>query len=184
MGSNHSQFTDDELSEYEALTYFSKSEILRAHDKFKKLAPEKVGHNKNAKLSLSKLLQYPELKVNPFGDRICQIFSRSKDGNCTFDDFIDILSVFNNKSPKILKYEYIFRIFDFDDDDALNESDIRHVINRLISPNEFSEREMQQLIKNIFNEADLDNDEAISFLEFECILTKFPDFSSIFHINL
>lgn len=73
MGQTKSQFSDEELNEYEDLTYFTKKEILVAHRKFKSLAPEKVGHNKNAKLSMSKILQYPELKVNPFGDRICKV---------------------------------------------------------------------------------------------------------------
>lgn len=65
-----------------------------AHKKFKALAPEKVGHNKNAKLSMAKVLQHPELKVNPFGDQICKVFSSSNDGDCTFEDFLDMMCVF------------------------------------------------------------------------------------------
>lgn len=64
MGQTKSQFTEEELQDYEDLTYFTKKEILLAHKKFKGLAPEKVGHNKNARLSMNKILQYPELKVN------------------------------------------------------------------------------------------------------------------------
>jgi calcium and integrin-binding protein 1 len=67
MGQSASQFSEDELRDYEDLTYFTRKEILLAHKKFKNLAPEKVGHNKNAKLSMNKILQYPELRVNPFG---------------------------------------------------------------------------------------------------------------------
>lgn len=82
-----------------------------AHQKFKQLAPEKVGHNKNAKLAMSKILQYPELKVNPFGDRICKVFSSSNDGDCTFEDFLDMMSVFSDGAPKAVKSEHAFRIF-------------------------------------------------------------------------
>lgn len=82
-----------------------------AHQKFKALAPEKVGHNKNAKLPMSKILQFPELKVNPFGDRICQVFSSSQDGDCTFEDFLDMMSVFSDAAPKAVKAEHAFRIF-------------------------------------------------------------------------
>jgi Ca2+-binding EF-hand superfamily protein len=70
-----------------------------------------VGHNKNAKLPLSKILQYPELHVNPFGDRICRIFSSSRDGDCTFEDFLDMMSVFSDEAPKAVKAEHAFRIF-------------------------------------------------------------------------
>lgn len=49
--------------------FFKVHFLHSAHQKFKALAPEKVGHNRNAKLPMSKILQYPELRVNPFGDR-------------------------------------------------------------------------------------------------------------------
>ncbi|PSN48578.1 hypothetical protein C0J52_14669 [Blattella germanica] len=111
MGQGKSQFTEEELQDYQDLTYFTKKEVLYAHQKFKALAPEKVGHNKNAKLPMTKILQYPELRVNPFGDRICRIFSSSHDGDCTFEDFLDMMSVFSDGAPKGVKAEHAFRIF-------------------------------------------------------------------------
>lgn len=86
-------------------------DLCRAHKKFKQLSPEKVGHNKNAKLSMSKVLQYPELRVNPFGDRICKVFSSSNDGDLTFEDFLDMMSVFSDAAPRAVKAELAFRIF-------------------------------------------------------------------------
>lgn len=85
--------------------------LCSAHKKFKNLAPEKVGHNKNAKLSMSKVLEYPELKANPFGDRICKVFSSSNDGDITFEDFLDMMSVFSDAAPKSVKAEHAFRIY-------------------------------------------------------------------------
>ena len=85
--------------------------LSSAHQKFKALAPEKVGHNKNAKLPMAKVLQYPELRVNPFRDRICKVFSSSNDGDCTFEDFLDMMSVFSESAPKAVKAEHAFRIF-------------------------------------------------------------------------
>jgi len=60
---------------------------------------------------MSKILQFPELRVNPFGDRICRIFSSSHDGDCTFEDFLDMMSVFSDEAPKAVKAEHAFRIF-------------------------------------------------------------------------
>jgi len=34
-------------------------------------------------------------QVNPFKDRICKVFSSSKDGELTFEDFLDMMSVFS-----------------------------------------------------------------------------------------
>lgn len=60
---------------------------------------------------MSKVLNYPELRVNPFGDRICKVFSSSNDGDLTFEDFLDMMSVFSDAAPKSVKAEHAFRIF-------------------------------------------------------------------------
>lgn len=184
MGAGKSQFTEEELQDYQDLTYFTKKEVLYAHQKFKALAPEKVGHNRNAKLPMSKILQYPELRVNPFGDRICKVFSSSQDGDCTFEDFLDMMSVFSDAAPKAVKAEHAFRIFDFDGDDMLGIGDLRLVVDRLTAPQRLSEMDMQQLLQYILDEADLDDDGALSFAEFEHIIEKSSDFSKTFRIRL
>ncbi|XP_044743910.1 calcium and integrin-binding protein 1-like [Chrysoperla carnea] len=184
MGQAKSQFTEEEIQDYQDLTYFTKKEVLYAHQAFKALAPEKVGHNKNAKLPMTKILQYPELKVNPFGDRICHIFSSSHDGDCTFEDFLDMMSVFSDNAPKAVKAEHAFRLFDFDGDDMLGVSDLRQVIDRLTGDQILSESEKTHLIQNILDEADLDDDGALSFAEFEHIIDKSSDFLNAFRIRL
>ena len=50
----------------------------------------------------------------------------------------------------------------------LGISDLKQVIERLIGPqNNLSDNDMKQLIQNILAEADLDDDHALSFPEFE-----------------
>ncbi|XP_045135233.1 calcium and integrin-binding protein 1-like isoform X3 [Portunus trituberculatus] len=147
MGQGSSQFTEAELEEYQELTYFTKKEILYAHKRFKNLALEKVGHNRNAKLPMDKLLSLPELRANPFGERMCLIFSSTKDGDCTFEDFLDMMSVFSEAAPKSVKAEYAFRIFvslpDFDGDDYLGRGDLEETITKLVSPQRFSSEDME-----------------------------------------
>ncbi|XP_065083809.1 calcium and integrin-binding protein 1-like [Ochlerotatus camptorhynchus] len=185
MGQVKSQFNEEELQDYEDLTYFTKKEILFAHKKFKALAPEKVGHNKNARLSMNKILQYPELRVNPFGDRICKVFSSSNNGEISFEDFLDMMSVFSDAAPKSVKAEHAFRIFDFDGDDMIGKNDLQQVIQRLTGYNNaLNESDIDQLITNILEEADLDDDGALSFAEFEHIIDKSSDFTNSFRIRL
>lgn len=126
---------------------------------------------------MNKLLQYPELKYNPFGDRICKIFSTKQDGDCTFEDFLDMMSVFSVASPKSVKAEHAFRIFDFDGDDMLGVEDLKRTIERLIGDaNLLNENDIQMLIQYILEEADLDDDGSLSFAEFEHIIDKSSDF--------
>ncbi|KAG7160449.1 Calcium and integrin-binding protein 1-like, partial [Homarus americanus] len=194
------------------LTYFTKKEILYAHKRFKNLALEKVGHNRNAKLPMDKLLTLPELRANPFGERMCLIFSSTKnigykrfyigvlyrssstgtvyvdkflctysnefqDGDCTFEDFLDMMSVFSETAPKSVKAEYAFRIFDFDGDDYLGRGDLEETITKLVSPQRFSDRDMEALVSRVLEEADLDDDGMLAFAEFEHVISKSPDFA-------
>lgn len=57
------------------------------------------------------MFQYPELAVNPFRDRVCKIFSSSHDGDCTFEDFLDMMSVFSENAPIGVKAEHAFRVY-------------------------------------------------------------------------
>lgn len=66
---------------------------------------------------------------------------------------------------------------DFDGDDMLGISDLKQVIERLVgNQNHLSDNEMKQLIQSVLNEADLDDDGALSFPEFEHIIDKSSDF--------
>lgn len=58
----------------------------------------------------------------------------------------------------------------------LGSSDLKQVINRLTGENKLSEGEMNILVQNILDEADLDDDGALSFAEFEHIIDRSSDF--------
>lgn len=59
----------------------------------------------------------------------------------------------------------------------LGISDLKQVIERLVgNQNHLSDNEMKQLIQSVLNEADLDDDGALSFPEFEHIIDKSSDF--------
>lgn len=88
-----------------------------------------------------------------------------------------MMSVFSDQAPKSVKAEHAFRIFDFDGDDMLSKNDLKQVIQRLIGSANFSDLDMEQLIQNILDEADLDDDGSLSFAEFEHVIDKSSDFT-------
>ncbi|XP_002128104.1 calcium and integrin-binding protein 1-like [Ciona intestinalis] len=187
MGSANSHFTKDELQEYSELTFFTKQEVLHVFEKFVELDQDNVNNDKLCRVSMEKVCQMPELKVNPFNDRICRIFSTSQnfDGSLSFEDFLDMMSVFSDQAPKGLKVEYAFKVYDFNEDDLLDAEDIEMVVSRLTGyAGSLKDDEMQQLLKNIMQEADLDNDDQLSYAEFEHVISKSPDFLNSFRIRL
>ena len=54
---------------------------------------------------------FPELKANPFADRICHVFSSNKDGSMSFEDFVDMVSALGPNTPPKVKAEWAFQIF-------------------------------------------------------------------------
>lgn len=113
MGGKHSVFSDQEMDDYVDLTFFTKREINLCFNKFKALDPEVVAKDRDARLPMKTIMQYPELKVNPFADRICLVFCSAEpsDGSMTFEDFLNMMSVFSEDAPVSVKAEYAFKIF-------------------------------------------------------------------------
>jgi len=181
-------FTEKELEEYVALTYFTRKEILNLYKIFDSLVHDEgdwAANKKQVRISPEQFTSLTYFECNPFSDRICRVFSTSNDGRISFDDFIDIMNVFHPHAQKSLKVEYAFKIYDFNEDDLICEEDIDVIIHRLISDSKhITESEMAVILKNVFSEADLDNDRSLSFAEFEHVLTKSLDFDNSFIVRV
>uniref|UniRef100_UPI00398E4C85 calcium and integrin-binding family member 4-like n=1 Tax=Pristiophorus japonicus TaxID=55135 RepID=UPI00398E4C85 len=126
-------------------------------------------------LTSEQVRSIPAIKVNPFGDQICKVFSTDKDGLFSFDDFLEMMSAFSENAPLTVKIDYAFRIYDFNDNNYIDEQDIRNIILRLTN-GLMDEANILVLIQYILAEADLNNDGMLSFVEFENVISKSPDF--------
>ena len=51
------------------------------------------------------------MQENPFRRRILEVFSEDSRGNLTFDDFLDLFSVFSESSPRAVKLHFAFKIY-------------------------------------------------------------------------
>jgi len=200
MGTTASQLPKEDLSEYQELTFLTKQEILLAHKRFSELLKDdrnvsrlhatSQGEGRNLpRVPMSRVQTLPELKSNPFRDRICHVFSTSeaKDGSLTFEDFLDLLSAFSDSATLEIKSHYAFRIFDFDDDGTLDHGDLEKLVNCLTGETDdtrLTPEEMRQLISNILEESDIDKDGTVNLSEFQHVISRSPDFVSSFKIVL
>ncbi|NXW56072.1 CIB1 protein, partial [Eurystomus gularis] len=164
------------------LTFLSKQEILIAYKRFSELLPKEERENAcTVRVPKSQMLTLPELRANPFQHRICHVFSTSEneDDSMSFEDFLDMLSVFSDSAPVDIKSHYAFRIFDFNEDGILDRKDLEQLVNCLTGQGEelrLSNAEMEQLIKNILAESDIDKDGTINLSEFQHVISRSPDF--------
>ncbi|XP_018331513.1 calcium and integrin-binding family member 2 [Agrilus planipennis] len=189
MGNKLITFTEQQLENYQDCTFFTRKEILRVFKKFREVDPQLVpsrmteNQSMTVRIPLESMEKLPELRENPFRRRICELFSRDGKGDLSFEDFLDLLSVFSEQAPRDIKVYYAFRIYDFDGDQHIGQEDLDQTL-RLLTREELTNEEMQQIIEKVIEEADVDGDSKLSFMEFEHVITRAPDFLSTFHIRI
>ncbi|KAL3866362.1 hypothetical protein ACJMK2_043667 [Sinanodonta woodiana] len=137
---------------------------------------------KNVKVPYSTIEKMVELKENPFCKNICEVFSEDGSGDMTFDDFLDMCSVFSEAAPRDIKAAYAFKIYDFDHDNYLSKSDLERTLTSLTGDGLIRD-EITFVVSKVLEEADLDDDGMLSYIEFEHVISRSPDFISTFHIR-
>ncbi|KAJ8926005.1 hypothetical protein NQ315_009860 [Exocentrus adspersus] len=189
MGSSNSSLsvlTEDILEEYTLLTYLSKAEILNLYKIFGTLDEKGVLQNLQYRFPCHVVEYYfPQLKHNPLKDRIFRVFSSQKDGKFSFEDMLDLCSVMSDKCPEKVKATWAFRIYDFDEDDAVGEDDLIEVINRLTgSAGQIDVDHQKRIIKILLEEMDLASSGSVGQPEFVHAIEKMSEFphSFCFHV--
>uniref|UniRef100_A0A4W3HFE9 Calcium and integrin-binding family member 2 n=1 Tax=Callorhinchus milii TaxID=7868 RepID=A0A4W3HFE9_CALMI len=172
MGNKQTIFTDEQLDAYQDCTFFARKEILRLHGRYHELAPNLVPmdytHEPDVKLPIQLITNMPELKENPFRERIVEAFSEDGQGNLSFNDFVDMFSVLSEMAPRELKAIYAFKIYDFNTDNFICKEDLEKTINKL-TREELAPEEVTLVCEKVIEEADLDGDGKLAYPDFENI---------------
>mmetsp|Transcript_7865 Transcript_7865/g.20211 ORF Transcript_7865/g.20211 Transcript_7865/m.20211 type:complete len:184 (+) Transcript_7865:107-658(+) len=183
MGQAPSSLNKLDLEDYEFCTFFNKKEILHVHSVFKKMMPEQ-SDDKDFAIPLDTMLTLTEIQHNPFRRRMCEVFSRDGKGNLRFEDFLDMMSVFSEQATRDVKASYAFRIYDFDNDGYIGKSDLVRTLKALCGDSELKESEVEEVAQKILVEADLDGDQRLSYVEFDNVVARSPDFVSSFRVRI
>ncbi|KAI5634017.1 EF-hand domain pair domain-containing protein [Phthorimaea operculella] len=141
------------------------------------LVPKRMTENQAHTIAVpvEEIEKLPELKENPFKRRICQVFSHDGSGDLTFEDFLDMMSVFSEAAPRDIKAWYAFRIYDLDDDMYIGREDLLEA-TRLLTRGELQASERDEIVCSVLDEADVDGDGRLSFMDFEHVVVRAPDF--------
>lgn len=143
MGSNQVKFDEENLREFEETTPFNRAEIIYTFKVFRELAGEYAPHsvktetedgfaNPDASLPVSHIVAtLPQLKNNPFGERICNTFAASSDGNMSFTEFLDMVSSLSPKVDPKKRVFHAFQIFDIDGDGVISRQDMYNMMDML-----------------------------------------------------
>ncbi|XP_077885644.1 calcium and integrin-binding family member 4 isoform X3 [Ictidomys tridecemlineatus] len=72
---------------------------------------------------------------------------------------------------------------DFNENGFIDEEDLQRIVLRLLNSDDVSEDMLMDLAHHVLSESDLDNDNMLSFSEFEHAMFKSPDFMNSFRIH-
>ncbi|KAG2470382.1 CIB2 protein, partial [Polypterus senegalus] len=147
----------------------------RYHELAPNLVPMDYTNDPDVKLPLQLIINMPELKENPFKQRIVEAFSEDGQGNLSFNDFVDMFSVLSEMAPRELKAIYAFKIYDFNTDNFICKSDLEQTLNKL-TRDELTAEEVNLVCEKAIEEADLDGDGKLAFTDFENMISRAPDF--------
>eukprot|EP00123_Amoebidium_parasiticum_P000556 comp11401_c0_seq1/m.5787 comp11401_c0_seq1/g.5787 ORF comp11401_c0_seq1/g.5787 comp11401_c0_seq1/m.5787 type:complete len:183 (-) comp11401_c0_seq1:834-1382(-) len=162
--------TPEQLEEYMGNTFFTRNEVLRIYHRFHELSGGK------AYLMLEDAIFCTELQANPFARRICQMFSEDRTGDLSFEDFLDMLSVFSDKATQDVKAMCLFRLYDFNEDGFLCKSDLQALL-RVLYKGYLKDDEIECIAMLVLEEASIDGDGRLSYVEFENVLARCPQFA-------
>ncbi|XP_075469562.1 calcineurin B homologous protein 1 [Ascaphus truei] len=180
MGSRASTLLrDEEIEEIKKETGFSHSQITRLYSRFTSL-----DKGENGTLSREDFQRIPELAINPLGDRIINAFFVEGEDQVNFRGFMRTLAHFrpiddngkdtsnseplNSRSNKLL---FAFRLYDLDKDDRISRDELLQVLRMMVGVN-ISDEQLGSIADRTIQEADQDEDGAISFSEFVKVLEK------------
>uniref|UniRef100_A0A8C6KQR7 Calcium and integrin-binding family member 2 n=1 Tax=Nothobranchius furzeri TaxID=105023 RepID=A0A8C6KQR7_NOTFU len=167
MGNKQTTFTEEQLEAYQVTGV---TRQLAPH-----LVPLDYTNNPDIKVPATLIVTMPELKENPFRDRIVETFSEDGQGNMSFTDFVDMFSALCEAAPRELKTIYAFKIYDFNRDSFICKEDLKKTLNKL-TKGELTPEEVTLVCDKAVEEADLDGDGKLSFADFENMISKAPDF--------
>jgi len=211
VGASSGQFTSEELEEYEAVTCLAGSEVIDLHGKFVALGGVKASAGEGAddaetggvpssakKVPLSAMLETEELKNNPFGRRLCEVFSTEPAfsptwGDLAFDEFVDMYSCLSPRATKEVKMQTAFRMYDFDNNGYLTTEDLEWLLKTLSTPPPkkgkersclFKPEEINDIVERVMRDCDVDGNHRLSYAEFSKVLSRIPGFCTKFSIPI
>ncbi|XP_046891613.1 calcineurin B homologous protein 2 [Hypomesus transpacificus] len=161
-------------------TGFTPAHIVRLYDRFEALDKEGKGH-----LRPQDFGEIRELAMNPIGDRIIASFFSPGQETVDFHSFVKILALFRpveKKRPRdaggpelvnsrTSKLKFVFQLYDQDKDGKISRRELLQVLRALLE-SQVTEEQLESVADRAIQEADMDQDQAISFEEFRKTLEK------------
>lgn len=105
-----------------------------------------------------------------------QLFDGNGDGFITFTEYINGLSVLSFRGTLDEKMKFSFKVYDFDNDSKISESELSKMLQASLSENDvkLTPEQASAIVKATFVEADTNRDGYVDFQEYKRMVEKYP----------
>jgi Ca2+-binding EF-hand superfamily protein len=138
-----SELSPEDIEEIHTLTQFSRQEVQRLYRRFKDLDRSNTGL-----LTTADFMSIPEFAINPLGLRIIALFDTHGTELINFKQFCDTLSAFRADAPLEKKLALVFRLYDGDNNDKIERSELFNVVKRMVGSH-IPEPQLWQLVDKV-----------------------------------
>ncbi|OHT13238.1 Calcineurin subunit B [Tritrichomonas foetus] len=125
----------------------------------------------NGSIDINEFRSFKGLDENLLIDRIFHALDQNNDGFIDFYEFCTGLSIFAGPSTKEKKTAFLMKIFDFDDDGFIGQTDLISTIELLIS-DKLTNEQMEDIARAEIARNDADGDDKLSYEEFSQVIDK------------
>ncbi|KAH0576407.1 Calcineurin regulatory subunit B [Spironucleus salmonicida] len=170
MGSKFSSVSFEQAISTLGPNNFTRQELKGLFDRFNQLSQGQQMLNK------MKLLELPELQLNPLADRMIDMLVENS-GMITFNSFVVALSPFSPTAPDEEKLSFVFKVYDKDNDGFINADELFGLLKQIVGYS-INDVQLQMLVKGTITDADTDRDGKLNYEEFKASLQKCSDIRS------
>ncbi|KAL6221428.1 hypothetical protein ACLB2K_009179 [Fragaria x ananassa] len=161
MGNTSSMLTQYDIEEVKqhCNNTFSQQEIVSLYQRFCQLDRSGGGF-----ISADEFLSVPEFAVNPLSQRLLKVL----DG-LNFKEFVAFLSAFSSRASPQQKIEFIFKVYDADNNGKVTFNDMLDVL-RDLTGQFISEQQREQVLTHVLEESGYSRDSSLTVSDFVKIL--------------
>ncbi|KAK9817735.1 hypothetical protein WJX72_001413 [[Myrmecia] bisecta] len=158
-------------------THFSVDEVYALEELFREVSntlhKDGLIHKDEFALALFKTAN----RSNLFAERVFDLFDTKQNDVIDFGEFTRALSVFHPRAPLQEKATFAFRLYDLGTTGAIERGEVMRFLVALLSDNpaiSLDESELESIINQTFEEADIAGDGKINPDEWQILVQKNP----------
>ena len=177
--------TKKQLKDAVSGTHFTEQEIVTLYEHFKAISSSELDDGVIDKNEFLRAVGFHDRR-SLFMEQMFEIFDGNSDGNISFMEFLQGLSVLSTKGTLAEKLDFSFRVYDFDKDGLISRDELERMLLASLAENELvlSKENADLLVAKTFEEGDLDGDGFINFEEYRALVEKHPSMLRAINVNV